>query len=63
MWYKRYHLLDIIHLFFSSIGNADIQLGTDCESTSVPEFGMIQKLIVVSAAAAMFFYFRTKAIV
>lgn len=48
------------YFFFSSIGNADIQLGTDCETTSVPEFGIIQKLIVIAASAAMFFYFRSR---
>ena len=48
------------YFFFSSIGNADIQLGTDCETTSVPEFGMIQKLIIVMATIATGLYLHNK---
>ncbi len=51
------------YFFFSSIGNADIQLGTDCETSSVPEFGIIQKLIIVMATIATGLYLHNKSVV
>ena len=48
------------YFFFSNIGNADIQLGTNCETTSVPEFGMFERLIAIFASAAVFFYLHSR---
>lgn len=48
------------YFFFSNIGNVDIQLGTDCDTSSVPEFGILQKLIAIFAAASIFFYFHNQ---
>ena len=48
------------YFWFWDIASVDIQTGTNCESPSVPEFGLISGLIALSASAGSFVFLKKK---
>lgn len=48
-------------LWFNRVANVDIQTGVNCETPSVPEFGLITGLISLAVSAGSFVLFKKRA--